>query len=111
MNKKYEVISVNIAENDLSGIIEYIANASPSSPLKILKKIKEKATSLNHSPKRGCIIPELQEHGILQYREIIISHWRIIFRISDRNVYVLGILDSRQNIEDILLRRLINLKI
>ena len=110
MNKKYEVIWADIAEDDLFSIIEYIANTSPSSAIKILKQIKERASSLNHSPKRGRITPELREHGILQYREIVISHWRIIYRISDRYVYVLGILDSRQNIEDILLRRLINLK-
>jgi addiction module RelE/StbE family toxin len=111
MNKKYKVIWADIAKNDLSSIIEYISNDSTTKALQILNKIKEKASSLYHSPKRGRIIPELQEHGISQYREIIISPWRVIYRISDRNVYVLAVLDSRQNIEDILLKRFINLNI
>jgi len=110
MNKKYKVIWANIAENDLANIIEYIAHDSLSNALKILKKIKEKASSLYHSPERGRIIPELQEHGILQYRELIVPPWRIIYRISETNVYVLSVLDSRQNIEDILFKRLINSK-
>jgi len=107
MNEKYKVIWVNAAENDLAGIVEYIANDSPSNARKILKEIKEKAASLYHSPERGRIIPELQEHGIMQYRELIVPPWRIIYRISEMNVYILSILDSRQNVEDILFKRLI----
>jgi len=68
MKKKYEIRWANVAEKDLANIIEYIAKDSPSNALKILKKIKEKTSSLYHSPKRGRIIPELQEQGIFQYR-------------------------------------------
>jgi len=105
MNKKYEVIWSNIAENDLLNIIEYIATDSLSNALKVLKRIREKASSLYHSPKRGRIVPELQEQGILQYRELIVPPWRIVYRISGKNIYILSVLDSRQNIEDILLKR------
>jgi plasmid stabilization system protein ParE len=110
MSKKYEVIWSNIAENDLLNIIEYIAADSPPNASKALKRIKEKASSLYHSPKRGRIAPELQEHGILQYRELIIPPWRIVYRISEKSIYILSVLDSRQNIEDILLKRLIDQK-
>lgn len=111
MNERYEIIWANIAENDLANIIEYITKESPSNALKILNQIRKKASSLYHTPERGRIVPELREHSILQYRELIIPPWRIIYRIIERNVYVLAILDSRQNIEDILLKRLINSKI
>lgn len=84
MSKKYEVIWSNIAENDLLNIIEYIAADSPPNASKVLKRIKEKASSLYHSSKRGRIVPELQEHGILQYRELIIPPWRIVYRISEK---------------------------
>ncbi|MEK6194681.1 MAG: plasmid stabilization protein, partial [Deltaproteobacteria bacterium] len=40
-------------------------------------------------------------------RELIISPWRMIYRISEMKIYVLSVLDSRQNVEDILLKRLI----
>ena len=108
MNKKYEVIWSNVAENDLKNIIEYIADDSPSNAVKIFKNIKQKASTLYRLPKRGRIVPELQDQGILQYRELIIPPWRLIYRISDNNVYVLSVLDSRRNIEDILLKRLTN---
>lgn len=111
MKKKYEIIWAKVAEKDLANIIEYIANDSPSNGLKILKKIKEKTSSLYHSPKRGRVIPELQEQGIFQYRELIISPWRVIYRISEKDIYILSVFDSRQNVEDVLFKRLINSKI
>jgi len=110
MNKNYEVIWSNVAENDLKNIIEYIAVDRPSNALKIFKNLKQKASSLYTFPDRGRIVPELRSHAILQYRELIIAPWRILYRISKKYVYVLSVLDSRQNIEDILLNRLIRSK-
>ena len=111
MNKKYKVTWSNTAEKDLIAIVEYIAADSPSNALKVFKNIKQKASSLYPFPKRGRIAPELRDQGILQYRELVISQWRVIYRISKKSVYVLSVLDSRQNIEDILLKRLINSKL
>ena len=111
MNKKYEVIWASVAENDLARIIEYIANDSPANALKVLNKLREKAANLHHSPKRGRIIPELQECGIYQYRELIVTPWRLMYRAQEDKVYVLAVLDSRQNIEDILLKRVLDAKL
>ncbi len=111
MNKKYRVVWANIAANDLKSIIDYIADDSPSNAFKTFENIKQKASNLYLFPERGRIVPELQDQGILQYRELIISPWRLLYRISAKNVYVLAVLDSRRNIEDILLKRLTDLKI
>lgn len=106
MNQQYKVIWSHRALKDLEHIIKYIATDSPSNALQILRKIRDKASSLYRLTDRGRIIPELQAQGILQYRELIISPWRLVYRISKNGVYVLSVLDSRQNIEDILLQRL-----
>jgi toxin ParE1/3/4 len=107
MSDNYKVEWAEVAGNDLKNIIEYIAEDSPVNALKILNKIKQKASSLYTLPERGRIVPELQDQGILIYRELIIPPWRIIYRISEKKVYVLSVLDARQNVEDILLKRLI----
>lgn len=111
MSDKYEVIWSYVAENDLRSIVEYIAEDSTANALNVFKKIKQKTSGLYILPERGRIVRELRDQGILQYRELIISPWRIIYRISGESVYVLSILDSRQNIEDILLERLLNSKL
>ncbi|MCI5149733.1 MAG: type II toxin-antitoxin system RelE/ParE family toxin [Candidatus Electrothrix sp. MAN1_4] len=105
MTKRYEVIWTKTAENDLLKIIEYIAQNNPANSIRVLKKIKKQTEDLYHSPKRCRIVPELYDQGISQYREMIITPWRIMYRISDDTVYVLSVLDSRRNIEDILLKR------
>ena len=107
MSDNYKIEWAEVAEKDLKGIVEYIAEDSPANALKILKKIKQKASSLYTLPERGRIVPELQDQGILLYRELIIPPWRIMYRISEMKVYVLSVLDARQNVEDILLKRLI----
>jgi len=107
MSHKYDIIWAGVAENDLKEIIEYIAIDSPANALKALEKVKQKASSLYTLPERGRIVPELQDQGILLYRELIVPPWRIIYRISEMKVFVLSVLDARQNVEDILLKRLI----
>ncbi len=106
MSKKYQVVWSSIAENDLKNIIEYIADDSLSNAFKIFKNIKQKVSNLYTFPEKGRIVPELKDQGIMQYRELMIPPWRILYRISEESVYILSVLDSRRNIEDILLRRL-----
>jgi len=107
MNPKYKIVWSSIAETDLKNIIGYISEDSPQNALKILRKIKEKASSLYTLPERGRIVPELQNQGILQYRELVTTPWRLIYRIAEQNIFILSVIDSRQNVEDILLNRLI----
>jgi len=107
MKKAYEVIWSKTSEKDLISIINYISIDSPSIAYEKFKEIRSRASNLYNYPDRGRIVPELQEQGISQYRELIIEPWRILYKISDKKVYALSVLDSRQNVEDILLNRFI----
>ena len=106
MKRAYRVIWAAAAYDDLLGIIEYIARDSPANAGKVLKTIKNRAATLHLSPQRGRLVPELQEQGIAQYRELVIAPWRLIYRIADASVLVLSVLDGRRNVEDLLLARL-----
>jgi plasmid stabilization system protein ParE len=111
VKQDFKVIWANSAVHDLEGIIAYIADDSPTNARKILSKIKKSVSDLYHSPHRGRFVPELQNQGILLYRELVIAPWRVMYRVSEHTVLVLSVFDSRQNIEDILLKKLLNLKI
>jgi len=111
MKKIFDVIWSETSEKDLMCIVEYIAADSPPNAFEIFKEIKQKTSNLYTLPDRGRIVPELQDQGIILYRELIVPPWRIIYRISEKAFYVLSVLDSRQNVEDILLRRLISSKL
>jgi addiction module RelE/StbE family toxin len=103
--KRFKVEWSRPASKDLLNIIEYISLESFDAAIRILKTIKSKCKTLNQSPERGRVVPELKAYGIFSYRELIISPWRIVYRISDRKVFVLAVIDSRRNIEDILIER------
>ncbi|NTW99953.1 MAG: type II toxin-antitoxin system RelE/ParE family toxin [Geobacteraceae bacterium] len=107
MKTKHKITWATVAENDLRKIIEYIARDNVANARQVLARIKEKASALDQLPDRGRIVPELQDYGITLYREIVVAPWRIIYRTSDQQVHVLAVIDSRQNVEDILLGRLI----
>ncbi|WP_291323676.1 type II toxin-antitoxin system RelE/ParE family toxin [Desulfonatronospira sp.] len=107
MSQAYHIKWAAVAQSDLKQIIDHIAVDSPENALRVLKKLREKATSLYTLPDRGRIVPELKDQGIHIYREIIVPSWRIIYRISDTNVFVLSVIDSRRNVEDILLDRFV----
>jgi len=104
----FTVYWTETAFHDLESIIDHIAIDSIDSALDIYQKIKNKSNTLITLPFRGRIVPELEFHNILTYRELIFSPWRIIYRIESNIVYVVSVFDGRRNIEDLLLSRLIN---
>ena len=107
MSAGYSVLWTEVAERDLREIIAFIAGDNVQNALHALENIRDKASVLYTFPERGRIVPELQSNGVFFYQELIISPWRLLYRIADRNVYIMAVLDSRRNVEEILLERLL----
>ncbi|WP_434636176.1 type II toxin-antitoxin system RelE/ParE family toxin [Sulfurimonas sp. NW7] len=107
MNKTYKVQWTSNAKEDLLNIVEYMKENSPSIAKEIYQKIKTKANSSNFFPLRGRVVPELQKEGITMYRELIASPWRIMYKVDSDTIYIMAIFDSRQNVEELLLQKLI----
>jgi len=107
MSTTYKLEWTTNAKNDLLNIVEYIKQDSSSVANDIYQKIRKKAHSSNFFPMKGRVVPELQKEGITLYREMIATPWRIIYKVGKDTVYIMAILDSRRNIEEILLQKLI----
>ena len=107
MSSKYAVRWTDTAEKDLEVILDFIAEESIDKALNILESLRERAANLYSMPERGRIVPELKEQGIFIYREIVFLPWRIVYKINDKIIYVLAVLDSRRNLEEILLDRFV----
>ncbi len=106
MAETHQVLWTDTARQDLTGIIDYIAQDSVANALVILDKLEAKAAQLTSLPKRGRIVPELLDTGISQYREIISAPWRIVYRIESQRVLVMAVLDSRRDLQVVLFNRL-----
>lgn len=90
----------------MTEIIDYIAQDSISDALAILHKLEAKAALLIKLPNRGRIVPELLHTGISQYRELISAPWRIVYRVESKQVLIMAVLDSRRDLQAVLLNRM-----
>ncbi len=98
---KNKVIWNYSAENDLNEIIDYIIEKEGiNTAFKLYNEIKECAKLLAVSPEQGRVVPELKMFTT-KYREIIYKPWRLIYKIDEKVIKMLLVLDSRRNIEDI----------
>ena len=104
---KYRVLWTRTASGDLAEIIDFIAGDSPDRASRILGELERAAGKLAVMPLRGRVVPELAVFGIRNYRQIVYSPWRIVFRVAGREVIVLAVLDGRRHLEDLLLARLL----
>jgi len=104
---KYVVNITQSAEDDLNEIIMYIARNNPQTAMKIMEKLKAKITTLDHFPDRGGYVPELLARNIKEYRQITETPWKIIYKVNGETVNVLAIIDSRRNLQDLLVRKLL----
>jgi len=93
---------------DFESIIDYIAEDSLSNAEATYIRIRDAAIRLEKQPEIGRIVPELKSENISIYRELVVSHWRLIYKISDARVDVMSIIDSRRDIDDALISRMIN---
>lgn len=104
--KRREVRWSTAASEDLWSIVEYIARDKPLVAEDVFDRIRKRAETLNLMSERGRRVPELERQGIREYRELVISVWRVIYKVLPSVVEVLAVIDSRRNIEDVLLMRL-----
>ena len=106
----FEVVWARNAVKDLQEIVGYIADDSPANARRVLGRIKAKASTLSRFPRRGRVVPQLASFGIRTYRELVIQPYLLVYRIYGGKVIVLAVLDSRRDIEDVLLERLVRKK-
>jgi toxin ParE1/3/4 len=103
------VLLTNDAARDLNELYDYITvHDSPRKADYVLKQIEKTFSTLSEFPERGVYPKELLELGIREYREIFIKPYRIIYRVMEKNVYVLLIVDGRRDMQSLLQRRLLD---
>ena len=102
------VLLTDDAVHDLDELYDFIArHDAPEKADYVLEQIEKAFVSLSASPERGAYPKELLAVGIREYREIFFKPYRIIYRVIDKNVYVLLIADGRRDMQTLLQRRLL----
>ena len=107
--KRYRVYWTNSAIQDLAEIARYVGRERPIVAKSLIDKIELKSKALTTSPERCRVVAEIAEHGLSNFRELLVNPYRLIFRLAGRKIYVIAVLDGRRNIEDLLFQRLLRI--
>ena len=104
----FSVLLTDDAVRDLEELCVYIDQHDvPGKADYVLEQIEKVFSSLSENPRRGVYPKELVSIGIKEYREIFFKPYRIIYRIVEKKVFVLLIVDGRRNMQELLQRRLL----
>jgi len=123
----YKVLLTYSAERDLEAIYDYIAeNDTQANANYVLDKLMEVAESLaafdkttshlanpaksagqaSGYPERGSYPKELLALGIREYRQAHFKPYRLIYRVSGKQVIIYIIADGRRDMQTLLTRRM-----
>ena len=105
----FAVLLTHDAARDLNELYDYIAvHDSPRKADYVLERIEKVLSTLSEFPERGVYPKELLKLGIREYREIFFKPYRIIYRVIDKHVYVLLVVNGRRDMHSLLQRRLLD---
>jgi plasmid stabilization system protein ParE len=105
--RRFRVQWAEAAVRDLEELIRFVALDSGIDAERLLVRIESRAASLESSPGRGRVVPELWRFGMRSWRELLVRPYRLVYRIEGDTVNVLAVFDGRRDVEDVLLERLV----
>jgi toxin ParE1/3/4 len=102
-----KVVILDSAEQDLKELRSYVVkNFSQATWLKTYSKLKESIRNLATFPLLGAVPPELESLNLNQYRQIVSGMNRVIYEPRADAVYIYMIVDTRRDLETLLMQRL-----
>lgn len=105
---RFDVELTRGAEDDLEAIFDYLAeNVSVEVATDVLDRLLNKVESLERYPLRGHVPKELESVGIQEFRQILVRHYRLIYRVLQQRVFIMIIADGRRDMLGLLERRLL----
>jgi len=90
------VVWTETAWRDLERVAEHIAEDSPGYAAAVVRRIRDRARSLDELAERGRVVPELDDPMV---RELVVSSYRLIYETDEQNVYVLALIHGARDLE------------
>ncbi|GHV94411.1 hypothetical protein AGMMS50293_07310 [Spirochaetia bacterium] len=105
----YKIIWSNDAGEELSDIISYIKyNTGNITAKKIYTKIRDAVKNISKNPEGRRISPLLKAFGINDIHQININPWTIFYKVENKTIMVISIIDERRNLEEILYKKMLD---
>ncbi|MCA3262316.1 MAG: type II toxin-antitoxin system RelE/ParE family toxin [Telmatospirillum sp.] len=105
---RFAVLLTQSAARDVEAVYEYLCESdSEASADKVVAALDVAIESLAKFPARGSPPKELLGVGMIEYRQILVGPYRVIYRVADRRVIVYLIADGRRDMRSLLVKRLL----
>lgn len=105
---RYSISLAEHAQNDLIEIADYIdARDGEEQAGAVLDVLRDAIISLQSMPERGNRPPELKRLGMGGMRELHVNGFRLLYQVSGQNVYVVGIISARRDVQAQLAERVL----
>ena len=95
MPKKKKIFWTGPALDDLRGIRDYVSQDDPAAAKRLAEKIRNGVLRLADHPLSGRVVPELSG---LDYREVIIAPYRIVYAVKKDKVIILRVWHGRREL-------------
>lgn len=94
------------AVRDSEEVFAWISADDPGAAERLLSRVDRAVAHLSRFPRAGRLVPELERLGVLTYRELVVPPLRVVYRAGAGKVVVVLVVDSRRDVEQVLIRRL-----
>ncbi|KUR80342.1 type II toxin-antitoxin system RelE/ParE family toxin [Novosphingobium sp. Fuku2-ISO-50] len=96
------------ATRELEDIVDHLAALRGADDAAVLlDAFLESIATLERFALRGAVPQELDALGIREFRQILLGHFRLIYRVIGERVVILIIADGRRDMRALLERRLL----
>jgi toxin ParE1/3/4 len=104
------IVLLPAAMDDLLSLQDYMLDRwTPELWIKAEDEIFKKLADLDSGLIQGAPVPELSAVGIRDYRTIVTSHHRVLYRLADNQTFVYAVAGHQQDFQTLLTRRLFKL--
>lgn len=93
------VVITDEAEEDFARIGDYIAQHNPARAESFVDELLARCMRLSHMPLRFSLIPRFERSGV---RRLPHGNYIVFYRVGDRQIEILRILNGAQDYEKIL---------
>lgn len=107
--KKYEVLLTEAALGDLEDLHRNLIDRGfPEKAEALLQELVQTTEKLTTFPDRGACPPELAWLGVREFRQVHFLTYRVVYQRVGLQVFILFLADSRQDLQRLLERRLLD---
>lgn len=91
-----KVIWTDEAVRNLETIFDYVAKDSPAIAAAVVSRIIERSEQMGAFPLSGRMVPE---HAIPHLRELFWRDYRILYRVEDQRVVIMGVVHGSRRLD------------